>query len=189
MLEGEHKHTQFPAVRVTAGLWVGQKGGLSWGRRSTSSIIWVTDQMGSISTSLKLYSLYKSKDFFVCVFLGLHLRHMEVGRLGVESELWLPAYTTAMATQDPSHICNLHHSSWWHLILNPLSKARDRIHILMDTSQVCYCWAMTGTPKSKDFFFFFFLYHLSQTESRASSTVRNDSELMKIPYLLEVALP
>ena len=50
---------------------------------------------------------------------------MEVPRLGIESELQLPAYTTATATWDPSHICNLHRSSWQHRILNPLSEARD----------------------------------------------------------------
>ena len=31
------------------------------------------------------------------------------------------------------------------LILNPLSKARDRTRILMDISQLCFCWATTGT--------------------------------------------
>lgn len=41
---------------------------------------------------------------FVCLFvyfffLGLHLLHMEVPRLGVQSGLQLPAYTTA--TPDP----------------------------------------------------------------------------------------
>ena len=51
--------------------------------------------------------------------------HMEVLRLGVESELQLPAYATAIATPDPSHICNLHHSSRQCQILNPLSEARD----------------------------------------------------------------
>ena len=59
---------------------------------------------------------------FVClflVFLGLHLQHMEVPKLGVELELQLPAYTTT-TTQDPSHICNLHHSSHQHRILNQL---------------------------------------------------------------------
>ena len=37
----------------------------------------------------------------VCVFLGLHQRHMEVPRLGVESELQLPASTTATAMWEP----------------------------------------------------------------------------------------
>ena len=37
---------------------------------------------------------------------------------------------------NPSHVCNLHHSSWQHWILNPLSKARDQTHILMVTNQV-----------------------------------------------------
>ena len=35
------------------------------------------------------------------VFLGLHLWHMEVPRLGVQLELQLPAYTTATAMPDP----------------------------------------------------------------------------------------
>ena len=51
---------------------------------------------------------------------------MEVPRLGVESELKLLAYATATAMQDPSHICNLYHSSRQHQILNPLSEARDK---------------------------------------------------------------
>ena len=33
--------------------------------------------------------------------------------------------TAAIATPDPSHICNLHHSSWQPRILNPLSKVQD----------------------------------------------------------------
>ena len=35
--------------------------------------------------------------FFSFCFLGLHLQHMDVSRLGVKSELQLPAYTTATA--------------------------------------------------------------------------------------------
>ena len=50
---------------------------------------------------------------------------MEVPRLGVESELQLPADTTATATPDPSCVWDLHPSSRQHQILNPLSKARD----------------------------------------------------------------
>ena len=58
--------------------------------------------------------------------LGLHPRHMEAPRLGVHSELQLPAYTTATAMRDPSHIYDLHHSSRPRRVLHPLSEARDR---------------------------------------------------------------
>ena len=52
---------------------------------------------------------------------------MEVPGLGVESELQLPAYTTVTAMPDPSCVCNLHHNSWQHQILNPLSEVRPGI--------------------------------------------------------------
>ena len=39
---------------------------------------------------------------FIFVFLGPHLRHMDVLRLGVQSEPQLPAYATATATWDAS---------------------------------------------------------------------------------------
>ena len=48
--------------------------------------------------------------FFFFVFLpfpGPLPRHMEVPRLGVQTELQPPAYTRATATQDLSRICNL----------------------------------------------------------------------------------
>ena len=57
---------------------------------------------------------------------------MEVPRLGVESELQLLAYTTATET----HICNVYHSSQQPPILNPLSKDRGWICVLMNTSEV-----------------------------------------------------
>ena len=62
---------------------------------------------------------------------------MEVPRLGVESELQLLVYARATARWDLSRVCNLHHSSQQHWILNPLSRASDRTHGLMDTSWVC----------------------------------------------------
>ena len=61
---------------------------------------------------------------------------MEVSRLGVKLELQLLADTTATATRDPNHVCNLHHSLQQHWILNPLGEVRDQTRILMDTSQV-----------------------------------------------------
>ena len=71
---------------------------------------------------------------FLIVFIGPHLQHIDVPRLGVKTELQLPAYATAM--QDLSCICSLHHSSWQHQILNPLIEARDQTCILMDASWV-----------------------------------------------------
>ena len=75
--------------------------------------------------------------FFVFCLLGPHPRHMEVPRPGIESELQPPANTTATATQDPSRVYDLHHSSQQHRTLDSLSEARDRTHILMDASRVC----------------------------------------------------
>ena len=46
-----------------------------------------------------------------------------------------------------SHVCTLHHSSWHRQILNPLSKARDRTHVLMDTIRFVNHQAMMGTPR------------------------------------------
>ena len=40
--------------------------------------------------------------------------------------------------RDPSHVCNLHHSSRQCQILNPLRGARDRTRILMDPSRLCF---------------------------------------------------
>ena len=71
---------------------------------------------------------------------------MEAPRLEVESELQLLVYTTATATQDLSCVCNLHHSSRPHQILNLLSGARDRTRNLMALSRIHFPCVTTGTP-------------------------------------------
>ena len=78
--------------------------------------------------------------FFFFFFFGPHVQHMEVPKLGVELELLLlpPAYTTATAVPDPSLVCDLHHSSRQHQILNPVSEARDQTRVLMDPRRVHY---------------------------------------------------
>ena len=109
---------------------------------------------------------------YICIhflffpFLKPHPQHMKVPRLGLKSELQLPAYTTATAIQDQNHVCDLHHSSWQCQILHPLSKARDRTH----TSSwilvwVNYNWATMGNPICVYIYIFFqimFQYRLSQ---------------------------
>ena len=80
--------------------------------------------------------------FCFFVFVGLHPRYVEVPRLGVKSELQLPA----TAIWDLSHVCDLHHSSRQCWLLNPLSEARDQTSVLMDIGQICYHCATVGTP-------------------------------------------
>ena len=71
---------------------------------------------------------------------------MEVPKLGVESELQLLATATAM--QDPSHVCNLYHSSQQHQIPNPLSWAGYQVHILLDGSSGSLLLTHNGNPNS-----------------------------------------
>ena len=57
-----------------------------------------------------LYELCSLDEVFFFPPPGLHVQHMEVPMLGVEWELQLLAYTTAIATPGPSHVFDLHHS-------------------------------------------------------------------------------
>ena len=85
--------------------------------------------------------------YLLISFLWPHLQHMEVPRLGVELELQLLAYTTAIARPDLSHVCNLHHSLQQCWIPNPLSEVRDRTCILMDNSPVPNPWSPNRNSK------------------------------------------
>ena len=65
--------------------------------------------------------ILRMNDFFFFwsfVLLGPHPRHMEVPRLGVQSELQLPVYTTATATWDLNCVWDPHHSLGQCRILN-----------------------------------------------------------------------
>ena len=90
-----------------------------------------------IYLSICLYTFYLFIYLF-SLFLGPHLRYMEVPRLGVESQLQVSTHTTATAMPDPNHVCHRHHSSWRCQILNPLSEARNRTRFLTDTSRIHY---------------------------------------------------
>ena len=68
--------------------------------------------------------LFFSFLFFSFSFFRL-FRATPALRLGVGSELLLPAYARAIAMPDSSRICDLHHSSQQHRILNTLSEVRD----------------------------------------------------------------
>ena len=94
----------------------------------------------------RAYKCFGYFSLFFFVFLGPHPQHIEVPKLGVESQLQLLAYTLATATPDPSHVWDLNRSSQQHWILNPLSEWRNRTCIFMDANQIRFHWATTGTP-------------------------------------------
>ena len=83
------------------------------------------------ASSKRIPNKPSSEPFF---FLGPHPQHMEVPRLGDQSELYPPAYITATVTPDPSPVRDPYHSSRQRQIPNPLSKTRDQTCFLMDAS-------------------------------------------------------
>ena len=102
----------------------------------------ITSLKGMLAYDRRL-TIWRFSFFIFFVFSGPYPQHMEVPRLGVQLELQLPAHATATAMPDPS---DLHHSSWQHQILNPLSEGRDWTHDLMVTSQIWFHCATRGTP-------------------------------------------
>ena len=139
--------------QVLSSLWWEVESGISYcirgGKRSPEKAV---EDINLIMLVLQIESFYgstalrKKIHFFFFNFFGPHLWHTEVPRLGIKSELRLPASTTATVTQDPS--LNLHHSSRQRQILNPLSEAGDRTRNLMVPSWICFRCATTGTPRS-----------------------------------------
>ena len=84
---------------------------------------------------------------FVCLFRAAPAAYGGSQARGSNWNCKLPAYTTTTAPQDPSCVCDLHHSSWQCRILNPRSKARDQTCVLMDASQIRFCWATEKTSQ------------------------------------------
>ena len=94
-----------------------------------------------LEIGIKTQPVLQSLSFFFppsLFFLGQHPWHMEVPRLGVKSELQLLAYTRAIATRGLRRVCSLQHNSQQHRILNPLSEARARTCVLIDSRQICF---------------------------------------------------
>ena len=98
--------------------------------------------------------------FFSFLFRATPMAY-RIPRLRVELEL-PPAYSTATEMPDPSRVCDVHHSSQPPRIFNLLIKARNRTCVLMDTSQICFCWATMGTQKRLSFSCIVFLPPLSK---------------------------
>ena len=84
----------------------------------------------------------------VLCFLGPHPWHMGVLRLGSNRSCNCQLIPQAQQCRVLATSANLHCSSEQHQILNPLSKARDWTHILMDTSWVHNPVSHNGIPSS-----------------------------------------
>ena len=72
---------------------------------------WVLGPGSALGNEHFCYALLSSF-FFSFFFFKAKPVSYESSWTGVESELQLPAYITATAMPDPSHVCHLHHSSW-----------------------------------------------------------------------------
>ena len=85
---------------------------------------------------------------FTAIFIFFRAEPAAYGssQLVVKLQLQLPAYTTAAATQDLRHVCDLNHRSQQCQIPDMLSEARDWTCILMDSSRIHFRCAMKETP-------------------------------------------
>ena len=92
----------------------------------------------------------------VVFFFFCHFRAAPAAHGGSQARGPIGAYTRAIATPDPSRVCNPHHSSWQRRILNPLSEAGNQSRKLMVPSRVRFCCAMMGTP----FIYLFICFYL-----------------------------
>ena len=96
-------------------------------------------------TILKLHFVFTSNGFsmgfrnfyfYLFVYLCKYLCLFRVTPVAYGSSQARGQIGASAAGLHHSHICDVHHSSRQHRMLNPLSEARDWIHILMDTSHI-----------------------------------------------------
>ena len=92
---------------------------------------------------------------FFFSFLGPHCMAYGGSQARIKLELQLPAYATATAMQDPSHVWDLHKSSRQRQILDPPSKGRDQIHVLIGNNQIHFRYATRETSQPLFLWIFF----------------------------------
>ena len=138
-----------------------------------------SDQRPGVKWLINIFHFFKFLFIFFFSLLELPLWPIDVPRLGVKQELQLPAYTTAPAMPELSRICNLHHSWWQCWIFNPLSEARDRTCILMDTS-----WILNPRKHNRNSGWTFFkCMKFVSTVSHQHSTLQTIQKRPRLPCL------
>ena len=85
--------------------------------------------------------------FSICFFFFFLFRAAPVayGSSWARGQIRAAAASLCHSHGNPRFICDLHHSSWQHQILSPLSGARGQTHILWILVGFLSCWATTGT--------------------------------------------
>ena len=122
-----------------------------WKKNKAYYVVCLSDDFGQnqsdmityIKKQRLLWKIFNSNHnffffLFFSFFLGSHLRHMEVPRLGVK----VGAATAGLHHSHSNTRSELHLQSTPQLMATP-----DITWVLMDNSQVHYCWATTGTPQ------------------------------------------
>ena len=101
----------------------------------------------SVSILLPILCCFAGFYLFIYLFMLFRALPMAYGSSQAGGQIRAAAASLyhSQSNMGSSRICNLHHSTQQHQILNPLIKGRNWTHVLMDTSQVRYCWATTGT--------------------------------------------
>ena len=126
-------------------------------------------QTGELKSAQQLTSASCFEGFiFYFYFYCFRASSVEVPRLGVESELQKLASTTATATPDPSRVCKLQHIARQGQILNPLSEARGRTHILQRQHWVLNPLGHDGNSRG-----FYFSLFWAVPAARGSSWARH----------------
>ena len=98
-------------------------------------------------TTLLRYSSHTMKFIFCFVLcfravLAAYGGFQARGRIGATATSLCHSHSNV----ESELVCDLHHSSRQHQISNPLSEARNRTRIFMDTRQIRFHFAMMGTP-------------------------------------------
>ena len=86
--------------------------------------------------------------FFLILFLGPNLWHMEVPRLGLEPELQLLASTTPQPQQGQIQAASATYISAYGKAGSLIGKFKNQTHIFTDIGRIYFHFATMGTPLS-----------------------------------------
>ena len=107
----------------------------AWRGDPTSWDLWITNHLFS-GKCLLISWPYHTRRIKSTFFFFVFFRASSAAYGSSQAKGWIGAAAARLchSHSNTCRTCHLHHSSWQHWILNPLREARDRTHVLMDTS-------------------------------------------------------